>query len=153
MPASQARRKNKCGGSRCSAYALYIYLYSSYVHPPPPTLRLAFSFVTANAHPSPSSPSQTNAHHRINHHAESEWRLFRPSVDSRRAPRTQPIVSKAEWRKFLPNVDSHRVPTEARTLIGMLDQLRPVVRTDVYFKAGADVGVKRRVSKTHADAW
>lgn len=56
-------------------------------------------------------------------------------------------MPKAEWRLFLPNVDRRRPPAEARTLIGMLDHVPPAVRTDVYLKAGADVGVKRRVSK------
>lgn len=58
----------------------------------------------------------------------------------------QPIMPKAEWRLFVPNVDSRRAPAEARTLIGLIDHVPPAVRTDVYLKAGADVGVKRRVS-------
>lgn len=52
----------------------------------------------------------------------------------------------AEWRLFLPCVDSRRAPAEARALIALLDHVAPSVRTDVYLKAGADVGVKRRVS-------
>lgn len=56
-------------------------------------------------------------------------------------------MPKAEWRLFLPNVGSRRAPAEARTLIGMLDHVPPAARTDVYLKAGADFGVKRRVSK------
>ncbi|CAN0053592.1 unnamed protein product [Scytosiphon promiscuus] len=49
-----------------------------------------------------------------------------------------------EWRLFLPCVDIRRAPAEARTLIALVDHLAPRARTDVYLKAGADVGVKRR---------
>eukprot|EP00752_Nemacystus_decipiens_P009984 g8903.t1 len=53
-------------------------------------------------------------------------------------------MPNAEWRLFFPTVDSRRAPAEARTMIGMLDHVPPAARTDVYLKAGADVGVKRR---------
>lgn len=55
-------------------------------------------------------------------------------------------MPKAEWRLFLPNVD-RRAPAQARTLIRMLDHVPPVQRIDVYLKADANIGVKRRVSK------
>lgn len=52
----------------------------------------------------------------------------------------------AEWRLFLPNENSRRAPAEARALIALVDHEPPVLRTDVYLKADADVGVKLRVS-------
>ena len=57
-------------------------------------------------------------------------------------------MRSAEWRLFLPNDSSRRHPAEVRTLVGMLEDVAPVRRTDVYVKADADVGVKRRVSAT-----
>ncbi len=60
------------------------------------------------------------------------------------------IMPSAEWRLFLPNVDVHRPPAEARPLMALLDHVSPAVRTDVYLKADADIGVKRRVSDERA---
>lgn len=66
--------------------------------------------------------------------------------------RTHTVMPRAEWRLFLPNADSRRAPAEARTLMGMVDHVPPAGRTDVYLKADADIGVKRRVSKRNAAA-
>jgi len=58
------------------------------------------------------------------------------------------IMPQAEWRLFLPNVDVRRPPAEARPLMALLDHVPPALRTDVYLKADADVGIKRRVSQS-----
>ena len=55
------------------------------------------------------------------------------------------------WRLFLPNDETRRHPAQVRNLVAMLEDVAPVVRTDFYVKADADVGVKRRVSP--ALAW
>ncbi|CAB1101156.1 unnamed protein product [Ectocarpus sp. CCAP 1310/34] len=54
------------------------------------------------------------------------------------------MAPKAEWRLFVPTVDFHRVPAEAREMSSLVDHVDPDARTDVYIKADADVGVKRR---------
>lgn len=59
------------------------------------------------------------------------------------------MPSAAEWRLFLPNENGGGRPPpypEARTLLAIVDDVPPVARTDVYLKADANVGVKRRVS-------
>lgn len=61
--------------------------------------------------------------------------------------------AKAEWRLFVPIVDSHRAPAEARKMASMVDHVDPDTRTDVYLKADADVGVKRRVSVSIGVPW
>ncbi|CAM9786024.1 unnamed protein product [Pylaiella littoralis] len=57
------------------------------------------------------------------------------------------MPSAAEWRLFLPNENGCGRPPpypEARTLLAIVDDVPPVARTDVYLKADANVGVKRR---------
>ncbi|CAM9424815.1 unnamed protein product [Ectocarpus fasciculatus] len=54
------------------------------------------------------------------------------------------MAPKAEWRLFVPIVDSRRAPAEARSVVSLVDHVDPDARTDVYLKADADVGVKRR---------
>ncbi|CAM9658867.1 unnamed protein product [Ectocarpus sp. 12 AP-2014] len=54
------------------------------------------------------------------------------------------MAPNAEWRLFVPIVDSHQVPAEARHMSSLVDHVDPDERTDVYIKADADVGVKRR---------
>lgn len=62
-------------------------------------------------------------------------------------------MRSAEWRLFLPNDENRRHPAQVRTLVSMVEDVAPVVRTDFYVKADADVGVKRRVSTAHVARW
>lgn len=88
--------------------------------------------------------------HSINRHSDNKG-------GRNSAPHCTPLLSimpsAAEWRLFLPNENggggSGRPPPypQARALIAIVDHVSPVTRTDVYLKADADVGVKRRVSR------
>lgn len=54
-------------------------------------------------------------------------------------------MPNAEWRLFLAIQEGARLPGGSQTMMELIDDVQPRVRTDVYIKAGADVGVKRRV--------
>ncbi|CAM9896140.1 unnamed protein product, partial [Ascophyllum nodosum] len=55
----------------------------------------------------------------------------------------------AEWRLFLPNKgDGDNLSEAEQTLVTLVDGVRPRDRTDVYTKAGDDIGIKRRSSES-----
>ena len=63
------------------------------------------------------------------------------------------MPQNAEWRLFLPNKgDGDNLSEAEQTLVALVDDVRPRDRTDVYTKAGDDIGIKRRVSGKIAGA-
>lgn len=62
------------------------------------------------------------------------------------------IMTKAEWRLFIPNDEGTALTADAKALMDLLDGVEASSRTDIYLRADADVGVKRRVSSTNIGA-
>lgn len=54
-------------------------------------------------------------------------------------------MPKFEWRLFLPVQQAGSPHPNARELVELLQDVAVAERTDVYLKATADIGVKRRV--------
>lgn len=54
-------------------------------------------------------------------------------------------MPKAEWRLFIPIEEGASPPSATKILTELLEHVEPAVRTDVYVKADADTGVKKRV--------